>query len=110
MPFGDDLFDAVFTNGSLHEWDNPKSTLNEIWRVLKTGGRFFISDLRRDIFPLMKWLMWLCTKPKEIRPGLVLSMNAAYTTDELNELVKGTKLKNYQVTSNLVGLKLLGIK
>ena len=34
MRFEDNMFDVVFTNGSLHEWSDPKSVLNEIYRVL----------------------------------------------------------------------------
>jgi len=30
MPFDDETFDAVFTNGSLHEWLNPKLVLDGI--------------------------------------------------------------------------------
>ena len=110
MPFEDEKFDAVFTNGSLHEWSKPKNTLNEIWRVLKKGGSVFISDLRRDMFFLIKWFLWINTKPKEIRPGLITSINAAYTPDELKELVKETKLENCIVSGNLIGLKLTGVK
>jgi ubiquinone/menaquinone biosynthesis C-methylase UbiE len=110
MPFEDEKFEAVFTNGSLHEWSKPKNTLNEIWRVLKKGGSVFISDLRRDMFFLIKWFLWINTKPKEIGPGLITSINAAYTPDELKELVKETKLENCIVSGNLIGLKLTGVK
>ena len=41
LPFKDDTFDAVFTNGSLHEWTNPEDTFNEIVRVLKPRGQYF---------------------------------------------------------------------
>jgi ubiquinone/menaquinone biosynthesis C-methylase UbiE len=47
--FDDETFDAVFSNGSLHEWSDPRTVLNEIHRVLKTGGVYYISDLRRDM-------------------------------------------------------------
>lgn len=110
MPFEDEKFDAVFTNGSLHEWSDPKNTFNEIWRVLKKEGSVFISDLRRDMFFLIKWFLWINTKPKEIRPGLITSINAAYTPDELKKLVKETKLENCLVSGNPIGLKLTGIK
>jgi ubiquinone/menaquinone biosynthesis C-methylase UbiE len=110
MPFPNTMFDAVFTNGSLHEWADPKNTMNEIWRVLKPGGRIFISDLRRDMFVLMKWFLYVVTKPKEIRPGLISSINAAYTPDELRELIKDTKLASCKVSGNLIGVKLTGKK
>ena len=42
MPFDDNLFDAVISNGSLHEWENPGRTFDEIHRVLKPGGRISI--------------------------------------------------------------------
>jgi ubiquinone/menaquinone biosynthesis C-methylase UbiE len=110
MPFNDAIFDSVFTNGSLHEWSEPENTCNEIWRVLKKGGRIFISDLRRDMFFLIKWFLWINTKPKEIRPGLITSIHAAYTPDELTELIKGTNLQNCTVSVNPFGLEITGVK
>ena len=104
MPFEDNQFDAVFTNGSLHEWENPVEVMNEIARVLKPGGRYFISDLRRDMNPLLRWFMWLTCKPKEMRPGLTTSVNAAYTPDELREIVGQSQLRNPAVSSNAIGL------
>lgn len=68
IPFEDSEFDAVFTTGSLHEWEKPRSTFDEIWRVLNPGGRIFISDLRRDMPIFIKWFLWMGAKPKEIPP------------------------------------------
>lgn len=110
MPFDDETFDAVFTNGSLHEWSDPENTFNGIWRILKRGGRIFLSDLRRDMFFLVKWFLLINAKPKEIRQGLITSINAAYTPDELKELKKGTKLENCIVSGNPIGLILAGVK
>jgi len=49
MPFDDSSFDAVISNGSLHEWEDPKRVFNEIYRGLRQGGRYCITDLRRDV-------------------------------------------------------------
>jgi ubiquinone/menaquinone biosynthesis C-methylase UbiE len=109
MPFKDETFDAVFTNGSLHEWSEPEKTFDEIRRVLKRGGRVFISDLRRDMLFLIKWFLWINSKPREMRQGLVTSINAAYTPSELETLIKGTKLNKCAVSGNTIGVKLTGV-
>jgi ubiquinone/menaquinone biosynthesis C-methylase UbiE len=110
LPFEDALFDAVFTASSLHEWSEPKETLHQIWRVLKPGGRLFISDFRRDIFSLLKWCLWLIAKPTAIRPGLLTSINAAYTLDEVRALIRETELSSCEVTGSPMGLKVIGVK
>lgn len=110
LPFEDGLFDAVFTASSLHEWSEPNATFHEVWRVLKAGGRLLISDFRRDMFPLLKWCLWLIAKPKAIRPGLLTSINAAYTPDEVRALIRETELSSCEVTGSPIGLKVIGIK
>ena len=110
MPFGDSTFDMVFTNGSLHEWADPHGTFDEIWRVLKPGGKIVISDLRRDMFPLLRWFLRMNTKPKSMRSGLESSVNAAYTPSELCQLIKGTKLEHCAVSSNPIGVVITGEK
>jgi ubiquinone/menaquinone biosynthesis C-methylase UbiE len=110
LPFQDGFFDAVFTASSLHEWSEPKATLHEIWRVLKMGGSLLIADFRRDMFPLLKWFLWLIAKPNAIRPGLLTSVNAAYTPDEVRRLIQETKLSSCRVTGSPIGLKITGVK
>jgi ubiquinone/menaquinone biosynthesis C-methylase UbiE len=110
LPFEDGLFDAVFSASSLHEWSEPRETLRETWRVLKGGGRLLILDFRRDMFPLLKWCLWLIAKPKAIRPGLLTSINAAYTPDEIRTLIRETELPSCEVTGSPMGLKVIGVK
>jgi len=110
MPFEDDYFDGVFTNGSLHEWAHPEAIINEIARVLKPGGNYCISDLRRDMNPLIKWFMWFVTRPKEIRPGLLSSIKASYIVPEIESMLSKTQLKGWSVKGNIMGLVISGQK
>jgi ubiquinone/menaquinone biosynthesis C-methylase UbiE len=108
MPFGDEQFDCVFSNASLHEWENPREILNEISRVLKPGGRFYISDLRRDVSDFIRWFVWLMTKPATVRPYLTASVRAAYTTDEVEDILRSTQLRGWQVSKTWYGLVVSG--
>ena len=108
MPFEDGSFDAVFSNGSLHEWSAPEAVMNEAARVLKPEGLYCISDLRRDMNPVIRWFMWYTVRPRKIRPGLISSINAAYTKEELEELLPRTNLLNWKVKKNPFGLLISG--
>lgn len=110
MPFSDNIFDGVFTNGSLHEWSQPENIFNEIYRVLKPEGIYFISDLKRDMNFFIKCFMKAVTKPVEIRPGLITSINAAYTSKEIQSILNNTNLKNSTVSSDLMGIIIKGRK
>jgi len=110
MPFEDNTFDGVFTNGSLHEWSQPSRIFNEVYRCLKPGGKYLISDMRRDMNPFVKWFLKLMTKPKEIRPGLVSSINASYTVQEIQSILSKTDLKSSKVKKTTLGFIITGEK
>lgn len=110
MPFAEGSFDAVFSNGSLHEWENPACVFGEIARVLKPGGRYCVADMRRDVNPLLARWIGATTKPKEIRPGFWTSLRAAYTKPEMTELLKQTPLADAKVQEEFFGLFISGVK
>jgi ubiquinone/menaquinone biosynthesis C-methylase UbiE len=110
LPFPDRTFDGVFTNGSLHEWSNPLKIFQEIHRVLKSGGQFYISDLRRDISWLIRQFMNAMVKPRGLRPGLNTSLRAAYTVEEIREMLGNTPLIDARVHSSPFGLQIIGRK
>ncbi len=49
----------------------------------------------------VKWFMKLMTKPKEIRPGLTSSINAAYTIQEIQSILSKTDLKSSTVKKTM---------
>jgi ubiquinone/menaquinone biosynthesis C-methylase UbiE len=110
LPFGEGSYDAAFSNGSLHEWSDVQQTLAEMWRVLKPSGTLFLSDLRRDMFAPVKWFMWFVTKPKEIRPGLITSIRAAYTPTEVEALMTESPFDNFKVFGNMMGLHVVAVR
>ena len=110
MPFDNGGFDAAFSNGSLHEWEDPVRVFNEIYRVLKPGGLYCITDMRRDVNPFIKWLIYFLTKPVEIRPGFLTSMKASYTADEIKDILDSSLLKNASVSEEFFGLCITGVR
>lgn len=52
----------------------------------------------------------MITKPKEIRPGFVTSLNASYTVDEIKRLLEQSALTNASVIKDFFGLSVQGIK
>lgn len=108
IPFDDNTFDGVFTNGSLHEWSQPLGVFDEVYRVLKPGAKYFISDMRRDMNPFVRWFMKLMVKPKEIRPGFVSSINASYTIDEIRSVLDQSNLKESVVAKTFMGFEITG--
>jgi ubiquinone/menaquinone biosynthesis C-methylase UbiE len=48
MPFPDQSFDLIVCQAAFKNFRHPIRALDEIWRVLRTGGRAVIQDLRKE--------------------------------------------------------------
>ncbi len=110
IPFADNTFDGAFSIYSLHEWADPGQVCDEIYRVLKPGASYCIYDIRRDVNELVKWLMLWLTRPSGIRSGLLASINAAYTVEEVHSLLRRTRLSRSMVLATPVGVSITGAK
>ncbi len=49
MPFENEKFDFLMCTSAFKNFSEPLKALNEMHRVLKPGGKAWISDLRRDV-------------------------------------------------------------
>lgn len=110
MPFADASFDCVISNGSLHEWEEPERVLDEIHRVLRPSGRFCITDLRRDAALWKVAMVYLSTRPKEMRPGLMTPLHAAYTKAEIEGILRRSALAGAAVKEEFFRLCISGAK
>jgi len=110
MPFPDRTFDFIFSNGSLHEWEQPEAVFKEIFRVLKPEGVFLVSDLKRNATGFARFLMKATVKPKTMRPGLISSLQAAYTSAEIKQILSRSGWQTARVTENAFGLNIEGRK
>lgn len=54
LPFNDCSFDYVYSHGVIHHSDNPRLIIDEIFRVLKSEGRFNIQLYASQSFDLWK--------------------------------------------------------
>jgi ubiquinone/menaquinone biosynthesis C-methylase UbiE len=99
-------FDLVYSNDSLHHWEDPLAALRSIDSVLSPTGRVFIRDGRRDLGfgakvivnvfgPLFSGSM--CKYWKS-------SLAAAYTPEELREMVSKSTDKRWQVVPTILDL------
>ena len=109
MPFEDLSFDSVITNASMHEWEDPIPIFNEIYRVLRNGGHYCITDLHRDVEQI-KWNFVYKSTPKDVRPSLEASFNASYTKDEISEILSKSDLKNALIKNNFFTMCIYGEK
>lgn len=112
IPFRSGCFDAVFSTNSLHEWAQPSEVFNEVYRVLQPGGKYFISDLRRDMSLMVKWFIRLSqpVRSADMRAGFISSVNASYTLQEIRELLEETDLEGWRVEQNLLYIAINGRK
>ena len=49
LPFKDNYFDIVYSWGVIHHSEDTEQVVKEIYRILKPGGHFLISDIISEI-------------------------------------------------------------
>ncbi len=115
IPFPDGSLDLVVSSLSLHHWSDPVGVLDEIARVLRSGGAFLVFDLRRDIAAPFYLLLWFGTR--FVMPGALrraneplASRDAAFTLQEAAQLAGQSRLPAWRVTHGPLWLTIEGVK
>jgi ubiquinone/menaquinone biosynthesis C-methylase UbiE len=88
MPF-DSVFDLVISSNTLHLVENPLKMFNEVQRILKPGGKFFISDFRRSFLGL-----------------LTAHIRASYSAEEVRAFLTQSDLEDWQIKDSFLWLKI----
>jgi ubiquinone/menaquinone biosynthesis C-methylase UbiE len=109
LPFPDASFDHAFSSASLHEWSDPVRALREIYRLVRPGGAFCVSDLRRDIDRTTLQFM-KANIAVDMRPGFRTSVRSAYTVPEAADLLRQAGIRADSVTAVQMGLVIAGRK
>lgn len=99
LPFADATFDLVVSSFAMHHWDDPLQVLNEMARVLKPDGRYYLADLCREA-SLFQRLVAYGSIPAISLPlgsylgygGYYESLRAAYTHGEVQALLEHSNL------------------
>jgi ubiquinone/menaquinone biosynthesis C-methylase UbiE len=115
IPFPEQSVDLVISTASLHHWTDPVKVFNEIDRVLKPGGAYYVFDLRRDLALPFYLLIWFATQ--FVVPAALHrvnepmgSRNASYTVQELIDLTQQSRLLDGEITTGPIWIVLAGKK
>jgi ubiquinone/menaquinone biosynthesis C-methylase UbiE len=112
MPFEDGQFDYVVCRAAFKNFSRPLGALNEMYRVLKPGGRALIIDMRRDashesmrqaanemsLGPLNREIVYLTFR--------FMLLRRAYTRAEFEQMFARTGFSNVQIHEGLIGLEI----
>ena len=99
LPFANGTFDLVVSSFALHHWADPVQILNEVARVLKPDGRYYIADLCRDVTAFQRLFAYASIPVVSLPFGSYLgyggyyeSVRAGYTRAEARALLERSAL------------------
>jgi len=112
MPFEAGTFDFIICVAAFKNFTKPVQAIQEIYRVLKPGGKALIADLRRDaspeeinahieelgLSPINAWITRLTFKH--------FLLKNAYSKADIRQLVSQTDFVTYDIREDPVGMEI----
>ena len=112
MPFESQSFDFVFCRAAFKNFAEPVGALQEMYRVLKTGGKGLIIDLRKDAPPeaisQAVDAMGLNVVNKVLTKFVFrfTLLKRAYTPKQFREFFSRTSFRAVEIREDLIGLEI----
>lgn len=112
MPFQDQQFDYLVCRAAFKNFSRPLAALNEMYRVLKPGGRALIIDMRRDASPKSMRQAAREMKLGPLNREIVyltfrfMLLRRAYTRAEFEQMFARTDFCKVQIHEGLIGLEI----
>ncbi len=113
MPFAADSFDLIVCRAAFKNFSEPVAALNEMYRVLRPGGKALIIDLRPDASPAdiaayvrhkrMGWLNALLTRWTFKH----MLLKRAYSPEQFRQLAAQTPFPSCEIREEALGLEVL---
>jgi ubiquinone/menaquinone biosynthesis C-methylase UbiE len=92
LPHPDTCFDAVVTTISFHHWSDKTAAVAEVFRVLRPGGLFALTDISIDDLPGWPRPLWTLARDR---------MDDMPALDERDRLIKAAGLRVLEVRPTL---------
>ena len=112
MPFESEIFDFLLCRAAFKNFAEPVGALQEMYRVLKTGGKGLIIDLRRDAPPeaisqaVDGMGLNLVNKVLTKFAFRFSLLKRAYTEKEFREFFSQTSFRAVDIRTDLMGLEI----
>lgn len=76
-------FDLVYSTLSLHHWQEPEKSINNLWQAVKDNGMLYVCDFKRV------WWLYFLPRADFIR--------ASYNPGEIEEILQSSGIVDYRI-------------
>ena len=110
MPFDDESFDLIICQAAFKNFSQPLSAINEMHRVLRSGGMAIIQDMRKDASDtaVREEVTPMRLNPVNAfmtRQALVMLRRRAYTQEQFERLAAASAFGGCEIKTSGIGIE-----